>query len=240
MTEALLNYPLIFGLFAAILHVISGPDHLAAVGPIAINAKYRPWLIGMSWGVGHTVGMLLLGLLFFLFRDFIPLEFISANSEKIVGILLIAIGIWALYRAINYRRDNHSHAHIHTTVDGNSFIHNHSHLHVDSSKHSHGIAQEKQSYIAAASIGIIHGFAGISHIASMLPTIAFNSNYQAIQYLIGFGVGTIAAMVIFSFLLGLLGKTASKQKKDIVFIGINAVAGISAIFVGIFWMMHTW
>jgi len=73
---------LLFGLIAAIIHVVAGPDHLAAVSPLALNAKFRPWLIGMSWGIGHVAGMLLLGLIFFFFRDLIPLEFISQNSVK--------------------------------------------------------------------------------------------------------------------------------------------------------------
>ena len=232
-----------FGLIASIIHVVAGPDHLAAVSPLALNAKFRPWLIGISWGIGHVAGMLLLGLIFFFFRDLIPIEFISNNSERIVGILLVIIGIWALVKVSNYRKDNHTHAHAHTNKKGSTYIHDHNHQHTDSQKHSHtasDITKEKQSYWAAAGIGIIHGFAGVSHIVSMLPTLAFSTNYEAILYLIGFGAGTIIAMVLFSFLLGLLAASASKQRKDTVFVTINALAGISAIFVGIFWMWNTW
>lgn len=34
-----LSFPLIAGLIASILHVITGPDHLAAVTPFAIESK---------------------------------------------------------------------------------------------------------------------------------------------------------------------------------------------------------
>lgn len=242
MAETFIDFPLLFGLIAAIIHVISGPDHLAAVSPLALNAKFRPWLIGMSWGIGHVAGMLLLGLIFFFFRDLIPLDFISNNSEKIVGILLIVIGIWSLTRAVNYRKNNHTHIHSHSDDNGNTFLHSHSHLHVDNQKHSHSadMAKEKQSYLAAAGIGIIHGFAGVSHIVSMLPTLAFSDNYKALQYLTGFGAGTIIAMIVFSFLLGLLAKKATKQKKDRVFVGISSLAGFVAIFVGVIWIWSTW
>jgi len=242
MEQIITNIPLLFGLLASIIHVVAGPDHLAAVCPLALNAKFRPWLIGMSWGIGHVAGMLLLGLIFFFFRDLFPIEFISRNSEKIVGILLIIIGLWALLKVINYYNSNHRHAHTHAGKDGNTYVHHHGHTHDTSKKHSHvhNEAKEKQSYWAAAGIGVIHGFAGVSHIVSMLPTLAFSNNYEAALYLIGFGIGTIVAMVGFSFLLGLLAKTASKQRKDTVFIGINAIAGISAIFVGVFWMWNTW
>ena len=242
MAESFSSFPLIFGLLASIIHVVAGPDHLAAVSPLALNAKFRPWLIGMSWGIGHVAGMLLIGLFFFFFRDLIPIDFISENSERIVGILLIVIGIWALVKVAGHRKPNHVHDHTHTTDHGNVYVHKHNHSHGETKKHTHAheLAKEKQSYWAAAGIGILHGFAGVSHIVSMLPALAFESNYQAILYLIGFGVGTILAMVIFSFLLGLLAKKASEKRKDTVFVVINVIAGISAIFVGIIWMWNTW
>ncbi len=242
MTETLSGFPLIYGIIASIIHVVAGPDHLAAVSPLALRAKFRPWFIGMSWGIGHVAGMLLIGLIFFFFRDLIPIDFISDNSERIVGILLVVIGVWALYKTKGLKKTIHVHAHTHESSDGNIYIHNHDHDHSDvkSHTHEHELKKEKQSYWAAAGIGILHGFAGVSHIVSMLPTLAFESNYEAILYLIGFGIGTIAAMVGFSFLLGMLAKVASEKRKDNVLIGINIVAGLSAIVVGILWMWNTW
>ena len=242
MTEAFSSFPLIFGLIASIIHVVAGPDHLAAVSPLALNAKFRPWLIGMAWGIGHVTGMLLIGLFFFFFRELIPIEFISDNSERIVGILLIAIGIWALIKVAGFHKSQHAHEHTHTNDGGAVYIHRHEHSHKETNKHTHkhDRAKENQSYWAAAGIGILHGFAGVSHIVSMLPTLAFENNYQATLYLVGFAAGTIVAMVAFSFLMGLLAKKASEKRKDTVFIVINVLAGISAIFVGIFWMWSTW
>lgn len=242
MEEALAGFPLIFGLLAAMIHVVAGPDHLAAVSPLALNVKKRPWFIGMSWGIGHVTGMLLIGMIFFFFREIFPIDFISDNSEKIVGILLIVIGIWALYKAFTFGKKHHSHAHTHVDKDGASFIHDHGHNHIDENNHHHTHTDktERQSYWAAAGIGVLHGFAGVSHIVSMLPTLAFETNFEAILYLVGFAVGTIVAMVVFSYILGVMGKTASKQKKNTLFITINTLAGLTAIVVGIFWMSNTW
>jgi ABC-type nickel/cobalt efflux system permease component RcnA len=86
------------GLAASSLHVVSGPDHLAAVTPLAIENRKKSWLVGFTWGLGHTIGVGIIGLLFILFRDLIPLETISAYSEQIVGVLLIVIGLWIFYR----------------------------------------------------------------------------------------------------------------------------------------------
>jgi len=87
----LISYPLITGTLAAMLHVLSGPDHLAAVAPLAVENRNKTWRIGLFWGLGHIAGMLLIGILMTLFRDFIPVERISEHSEQLVGFILIMI-----------------------------------------------------------------------------------------------------------------------------------------------------
>ena len=63
---------LLTGFIASVAHVVTGPDHLAAVTPLAIDSRKKSWTIGLSWGIGHTVGMILIGLLFILFKEFLP------------------------------------------------------------------------------------------------------------------------------------------------------------------------
>ena len=75
----MMSFPLLAGIAASILHVVSGPDHLAAVTPLAIETRRKVWKIGLFWGFGHLTGMLLIGLLFLLFRQYIPIEKISEH-----------------------------------------------------------------------------------------------------------------------------------------------------------------
>ena len=56
-----MTFPLAAGCIAAVLHVLMGPDHLAAVAPFAIESKRRAWKIGLFWGLGQVFGMLLIG-----------------------------------------------------------------------------------------------------------------------------------------------------------------------------------
>ena len=72
MSETFASLPLIFGFFAASLHVLSGPDHLAAIAPLALHVRFRTWMVGMLWGAGHLIGMLVIGTLFFYFKELIP------------------------------------------------------------------------------------------------------------------------------------------------------------------------
>ncbi len=239
--DSLAAYPLIFGIIAAMAHVLSGPDHLAAVGPLAVNVKIKSWLIGMSWGIGHLTGMLLIGVLFFYFRELIPVDYISDNSEKIVGGLLIVIGIWSLSRLYRYNSSKkHKHVHTHQTDEGETYIHHHEHKHGDATVHIHTHQKhEKQTYWAALGIGIIHGLAGVSHFISLLPTLAFPSKTDSAFYLVGFGIGTIFAMVLFSVILGYMAQKASRNKRNLMLKIITGITGLCAIFVGIYWIFYT-
>lgn len=242
MDQMFSNIPILFGFFAAMIHVISGPDHIAAVGPLAVNTKFKPWLIGMSWGIGHLFGMLIIGILFYYFRELIPVEWISTNSERLVGIMLIIIGSWGLFRMFKpMSASKHQHPHIHHDEAGNNFIHTHHHDHNKEAVHSHKKGNhERQTYITALGIGILHGLAGVSHFISLMPTMAFATNYDSAMYLIGFGGGTIVSMVMFSFILGLIAQKSIKLKRKVLFSTINGIVGISAIFVGVIWVWLTW
>ncbi len=100
----------LLGIVASATHVMTGPDHLAAVTPLAIENKKKSWLIGMSWGIGHTTGLLLIGGLFYLFREMFPVKIISEYSEVVVGIILVIIGMWAFYKLLNKNRHKHREA----------------------------------------------------------------------------------------------------------------------------------
>ncbi|HEX8029885.1 MAG TPA: hypothetical protein VF491_15535 [Vicinamibacterales bacterium] len=98
------------GLAAGLLHVFSGPDHLAAVAPLAADGDRKHWKTGLQWGVGHTAGVLLIAALLLLLREQLPLDLISAFSERIVGVALIAVGCWGMWKASRATIKPHSHA----------------------------------------------------------------------------------------------------------------------------------
>src|SRR5918996_5105197 len=99
------------GLAAGVLHVFSGPDHLAAVAPFAADRDRAQWRTGLQWGVGHTTGVLLIASLLLIVREQLPLEAISAHSERIVGIALILVGAWGVWKASRSGLKPHGHSH---------------------------------------------------------------------------------------------------------------------------------
>ncbi len=217
------------------LHVISGPDHLAAVTPFAIERKRKAWKIGTIWGLAHLTGMLLIGLLFMGFRELIPVEAISAYSEQLVGLVLVVVGFWALYTVFR-KKTEHTHTHIHE--NGTPYLHKHPHTHESDGSHEHVHAQRPKKHGAAAfSIGFLHGLAGIAHFLLFLPVLGFDSQGEALSYIFGFGAGTVLAMTIFTLVLGQVAELAKNWHNPIFFRGIRVAGGLFAVVIGVYWML---
>lgn len=212
-----------------------GPDHLAAVIPFAIESKRKAWKIGLFWGIGHIFGMALIGFLFVLFKSMIPLEKISGYSEQLVGLVLIMIGIWAFYRIFK-TEPRHKHLHIHN--ENNPMIHKHAHEHEHHSSHDHvHPKKEKQGLMASFSIGILHGLAGIAHFILFIPILGFENNLDASTYILGFVIGIITAMTLFSAVMGSISSFAKNEHNQTLFKGIRLAGGIFAVVIGIYWMI---
>ena len=222
------------GLIASILHVLTGPDHLAAVMPFAIESKRKAWKIGLFWGIGHLIGMLSIGILFLIFKDLIPVEKISDYSEQIVGVVLIGIGLWSFYR-IFYQRKNHKHLHIHSENTPIIHKHEHEHLHEQSHHHKH-IKDLKQSNFASLSIGFLHGLAGISHFLLFLPVLGFDSQSDSVFYVFGFMAGIIIAMTTFAIVIGKMSSSIKNGHNEVLFKGIRLAGGLFAVIIGIYWL----
>ena len=275
------------GFIASIAHVATGPDHLAAVTPLAIDSRKKSWLVGFSWGLGHTIGMLLIGLLFVLFRDLLPVEAISRHSDTVIAFLLIGIGIWALIRM--YRQHSHGylpHAHFHTTPFLYAHIHKHTHLEGHSAGHNrdlppsqkqdhtsisqtqdgtqyhpdgrifykgavihnrrpvdanHGhkhLGKVRQNAFSAFLIGVIHGFAGFSHLFALLPSLALPTLMASVIYVVAFASGTILTMVFFALILGFIAHKSVVKDKQTFLKWFSVSGAILAIVIGLLWIIH--
>lgn len=233
MTDSL---PIFAGILASMLHVISGPDHLAAVAPITLETKKTPWKIGTFWGLGHVVGMLLIGGIFLAFKEYIPVGAISKHSEELVGIVLIGIGFWAFYRIFKPSK-HHNHPHVHT--NGETFVHIHEHEHQDNKKNKHTHPKKiKQNFLSAFGVGVLHGLAGVSHFLLLLPVLGFKNDASGLQYLIGFAIGTIFAMTAFALVIGQIAKFSKNGPNKLFFKGIRFAGGLFAFVIGTYWLVE--
>ncbi len=212
------------GLVAGFLHVLSGPDHLAAVAPLATDGRRHAWRAGLRWGIGHSAGVAVVGILSLVLRGWLPLGAISGWSERFVGVLLIGIGLWALRRALQI----HSHPHEH---DGEG----HEHIHMHGAR-EHSAPPAHAHTHAAFGIGTLHGLAGSSHFLGVLPALALPSVTQAVIYLVAYTVGTVVAMVVFSFAVGALAERFAMSATRALR-GMMIASASAAIVVGAAWLV---
>lgn len=147
------------GLLLGCWHVVSGPDHLAAIGSLATMNEDRrtSTRVGLLWGLGHASGVWLVGLLLLALGSFIPLDLVGAWSERVVGAAIIVVGAWGLVRARKLEHDRTSHVHGHGSALGIGLLHG-----VAGSSHLYGVlpalalgAGERVSYLVAFGVGSI-------------------------------------------------------------------------------------
>ncbi len=214
------------GWWLGLAHVLTGPDHLAAIAPLAVEDRKKAWKAGLQWGFGHSTGVLLVGLAILILRSVIPVDLISGYSERFVGVVLIGIGLWAFWRVFAQRVHSHSHHH-----DGRK--HEHIHAHVAPAPHP---VQPPHSHThAALAIGTLHGLAGSSHILGILPALSLPSTALTIAYIVAFGLGTIAGMLIFSTGLGWLSSRYATGQVAIYRL-LMITCGSIAIVTGTVWL----
>src|SRR5437763_10401584 len=188
------------GALAGLFHVLSGPDHLAAIAPLAAEGGRRGWFAGWTWGLGHASGVVVVALVAILLRDLLPsINVLSTWGERVVGVALIAIGLWALRRALAIAPGRHVHG---DGMNGgmNSVSHDHLHVHA-------GPRWARRAGHAHASLfmGILHGVAGSSHFLGVLPALALPTRAASVTYIGAFGVGTVIAMTAFAAVIGSAG-----------------------------------
>jgi len=215
---------LIVGFGIGLKHALDA-DHLAAIGTM-VTEKRSPLgmaLLGGTWGLGHTLALLAVGLVVL----FLDLE-ISGVTEKIleglVGIMLIGLGLNVIRRLL---KGGKLHSHSHSHLDKS---HSHPHIHLDdesiSTRWHHGERVSPKALV----IGLVHGLAGSAGLMLLIiPTI--DSKTLGILYIVIFGIGSIGGMMIVSFLIGLPFHLTSKNLEPLNK-GLQTVAGLVSTFIG--------
>ncbi len=216
------------GFLAGFTHVLSGPDHLAAVTPLAVESRRDSWRAGLRWGVGHSAGVALVGLLAFALRGALPIERVSAWSERLVGVVLVGVGLWAVRRALRIRIHSHWHEH-----DGTP--HRHVHLHAAGDSVPAERPRPHRHTHAAFGIGTLHGLAGSSHLIGVLPALALPNLWHAAVYLVAFGLGTIVAMSGFAAVFGRIAGWFAVGHLE-AYRGLMYVSAAAAFGVGGWWL----
>lgn len=221
------------GLAAGAAHVVAGPDHLAALAPIAVDRPGKAGMLGLRWGIGHGVGVVLVGCLGMLGRAAIDVELLSGWAEFIVGFTLIAVGLWAFKRAGKVVVHTHAHDHDH---DHDHDHHNHAHFHVHASEVDHDDPEAHRGHSHAAFVvGLLHGAAGTGHLLGVLPSLALPPAYAAV-YLAAYFVAAVGAMVLFGLILGRLTQRGNPRTVQRLMYSSCTLS----VLLGLVWVQQAW
>ena len=200
------------GFFLGMRHA-TDPDHVIAVTTIVGRERKisnAAW-IGVFWGVGHTLTIFVVGAAIIVFGLVIPPR-LGLSMELSVGLMLLLLGVMnvvSFVRSLPTQRETgsapkvlHSHAHSH-----GDYVHSHQHGHHPEA-HQHTDEKTPLAWfdrslqrfklyqpVRPLMIGIVHGLAG-SAAAALLVLATIRSPRWAVAYLLVFGAGTIAGMML--------------------------------------------
>jgi ABC-type nickel/cobalt efflux system permease component RcnA len=167
--------------------------------------------ISLSWAIGHMITAAIVTAALFYFGESL-LESALVYFKKIVGAMLIIIGIWSLKEIFSF----HTHIHSHGNV-----VHSHPHMHIKQKNHGH-----RHMF----GIGIIHGLASNGELLILLTaSLGISTLGGMLLGVWAFSIGVVAGMILFALLFSYpLIKSRSKK----IYNSISFLAGSSGIVYG--------
>lgn len=230
---AVLGLGLIFGLKHA-----TEVDHVVAVSNIVSEQRklWRAALVGGLWGVGHTASLVIVGMVVLVLRVAIS-ERVASGLEFCVALMIIGLGIATFTRSLRARRASlHLHQHQHDGLQ-----HAHIHFHEPETEHAGAHAPHSHAVtrigIKPLVVGAVHGLAG-SAALTLLVLAQIPSPLVGLLYLLVFGLGSIAGMLLMSGLVG-LPFVLSARKLSGLHHGLQTAAGALSICFGIWYAYET-
>jgi high-affinity nickel permease len=209
------------GLLLGMRHATDA-DHVVAVTTIISRERSikQAGVIGMAWGAGHTLTILIVGLVMIAFRVVLPPR-LGLAMELAVGIMLVLLGLrnmgGAFRSAASENRDAGEHGHSHTALDR-----------MDRWFGRLSAYQLLRPFV----VGIVHGMAGSAAIA-LLVLSTIQSVEWAAAYLLIFGLGTMAGMMLITMTMA---SAFTYGQKRLGGIGrhVGFVTGVLSLAVGLF------
>lgn len=165
------------------------PDHLSAMLTLRLTrTRKSPHHLGLSWGFGHAVTMLLVGApLIFLVAE-LPEQF-QQGLEFAVGMMIVILATRVILCGVAMNVHEHAHSH-HTTG-----THTHVHAHPDDS-HEHGIRGKSGAFM----MGMLHGAGGSAGVVALILS-RMQDHTTAYAALVVIAVFSALSMAAFSWLL---------------------------------------
>ncbi|MFY9939255.1 MAG: high-affinity nickel-transport family protein [Silvibacterium sp.] len=180
----------LLGLFLGMRHA-TDPDHVIAVSTIVSKQRGvgRAGLIGVIWGLGHTLTIFLVGAAIILFKVAIPPR-LGLTMELSVGLMLILLGFLNLTGVLQRIMAR--------MLPGSAAPSGEKAAVAASTSAPMGLF----SIFRPLVVGIVHGLAGSAAVALLVMT-TIQDPWWEIGYLLVFGLGTVIGMMLITALIAL-------------------------------------
>jgi high-affinity nickel-transport protein len=206
------------------------PDHVIAVTTIVTRLRTlrHASFVGMLWGIGHTLTIFMVGSAIILFGLVIPPR-IGLSMEFAVALMLILLGVLNLTGVLawftrRFTPKQESSEELGLAQAGTPH---------PTARFERALSQfGSYQLLRPLAIGIVHGLAGSAAIA-LLVLATIHNPVLAIGYLLLFGLGTVAGMMLMTAVIAMPVVWTGKN-----FIRLNrymcATSGIVSVAFGLF------
>jgi High-affinity nickel-transport protein len=207
---------LLLGFLLGMRHA-TDPDHVVAVTTIVSKQPgiAKAGLIGVLWGLGHTFTIFVVGTMIILFKVTIPPR-VGLSMELTVAAMLILLGVLNLTGALRWLQEKFTPI---ALVSGAAGLRGDAggvatQICDSAAKTQRQNAQAKlwphqmlrsfglYNILRPLAIGIVHGLAGSAAVALLVMT-TISDPWWAITYLLLFGIGTVAGMMIITAIIAM-------------------------------------
>ena len=217
---------LVVALLLGLRHA-TDPDHLTALSTLVLaddeRGARRAGRLGLAWGAGHAVTLVVLGLPVVLFKDALP-GWAQRAAEAGIGLVIVFLAVRLLLR---WRRGYfHAHPHEHGTGvrHAHPHVHEHAHDHAHAHEHPHAEAVGR-SPRAAFGIGLIHGAGGSAGVGILLIA-GVQNDVEATLALLLFAVGTALSMATASAAWGRLLVSSAVERRLAALVPVFGTASL--------------
>jgi ABC-type nickel/cobalt efflux system permease component RcnA len=215
---------ILLGLFLGMRHSTDA-DHVVAVSTIVSRQKSikSSAIIGLLWGLGHTLTIFLVGTAIIIFGVVIPPR-LGLSMEFCVALMLILLGVLNLTGVLGWITERFTPMRRIPATSQDLFV--------DRMIGKLGLYQTIRPLV----VGLVHGLAGSAAVA-LLVLSTIKSPLWSTAYLLVFGFGTMLGMMLMTAAISIPLVYSGKR-----FLKINrhltAISGVASMAFGIFLVYH--
>jgi hypothetical protein len=210
-----------------------GVDHTCSFFPIMTTSFKKNIILGSTWGIAHSFGVLLVLSAIFFLKRLTPFVYPFAVADLLYACVLIVIGSFSLWK-FHFRSSCHAHDHhVHHEDDLEadeitrlSLLHN-------KNLPDAGEISDRQQITIAASAGFFHGISGCGCVVAAVPLLAVSAGSTMAFYASSLVIGAVVSSAALAAAFSVIVQSPENLRT------VNAAGGALAVGVGVFFAIHS-